>query len=131
MEYKYKTYTKVYEKDVCKHIEDDEEKIEDLMITYWTPLNFEGESFNYLLRNNHVATIPMHNTFFQTVEREWIATLGFSDQYFFEEISKETKDDETIITNNLVKLDLGKKQEIDRDTLIKKHDEEETEVTDI
>lgn len=75
MEYKYKTYTKVYEKGVCKHIENDEEKIEDLMITYWTPLNFEGESFNYLLRNNHVATVPMHNKFFKTVEREWINYL--------------------------------------------------------
>ena len=94
------------------------------MITYWVPDNFSDETFNYLLRKNHDAWIPMHNTFFQTVERKWITNLGFSEQYFFEEISRN----ETIVTNNLVKLDLGLKQEIETDQLIYKQDEPDTPI---
>lgn len=128
MEYKYKTYTEVYAEDVCTFIEDGIEKIEDLMITYWVPDNFSDQTFNYLLRKNHDAWIPMHNTFFQTVEREWITNLGFSEQYFFEEISRVDENNETIVTNNIVKLDLGLKREIETDQLINKHDEPDTPI---
>ena len=126
MEYKYKTYTEVYEEDGCTFFEDGVEKIEDLMITYWVPDNFSDETFNYLLRKNHDAWIPMHNTFFQTVERKWITNLGFSEQYFFEEISRVDENNETIVTNNIVKLDLGLKREIETDQLINKHNEPDT-----
>ena len=128
MEYKYKTYTEVYAEDVCAFIEDGVEKIEDLMITYWVPDNFSDQTFNYLLRKNHAAWIPKHNTFFQTVEREWITNLGFSEQYFFEEISRVDENNETIVTNNIVKLDLGLQQEIETDQLIYKHDEPDTPI---
>ena len=126
MEYKYKTYTEVYEEDECTFIEDGVEKKEDLMITYWVPDNFSDETFNYLLRKNHSVWTPMHNKFFQTIERKWITNLGFSEQYFFEEISRVDENNETIVTNNLVKLDLGLKREIETDQLINKHNEPDT-----
>ncbi len=131
MEYKYKTYTELYIENACSCVEDEVETIEDLMITYWVPSNFSDKTFNFLLRRNHLALIPMQSKFFKTVERSWITNLGFSEQYFFQEIAKETKDGETIITNNLVKLDLGKKQVIDKNILIKKHNNPNTEVRDI
>lgn len=128
MEYKYKTYSEIFKKNACTHIQDNREKIEDLIITYWKPLNFKGNTFNFLLRDNHVATIPMHNNFFKTVARKWINDLGFSEQYFFEEVTKKIKDNETFIKSRLIKLDLGKKQEIETKVLINKQDKEETKV---
>ena len=55
MELNYKTYTEVYEKDGCLHVVDGKEKIDDLMITYWIPLNFKCKTHNFLLRNNHIS----------------------------------------------------------------------------
>tara|TARA_B100001996_G_C18186329_1_gene410319 strand:+ start:10 stop:405 length:396 start_codon:yes stop_codon:yes gene_type:complete len=128
MEYKYKINTEVFLEDGGLHIVDGKEEIEDLMITYWTPLNFEGETFNFLLRDNHVAWVPMHNNFFKTVERAWIDKLNFDEQYFFEELSRVTENNDTIVTNNIVKLDIGSHQEIETSNIINKHDEPDTDV---
>ena len=51
MELNYKTYTEVYEKDGCLHVVDGKEKIDDLMITYWIPLNFECKTHNFYLES--------------------------------------------------------------------------------
>ena len=118
MEYKYKTYTEVFKENACEHIEGGEKKLENLMITYWVPLNFE-------------ATKPMTEKRYNEIEKLWLEKLGFGANYGFEETDSFTKNNELVITNKVVRIDLGSNKEIDTDSLITKHDEEDTEVESI
>ena len=60
MIYKVKKTTHVFETKTCEYIENDIIKLEDLMITFWTPKNFKGKEKNYLLRRNHDNWSIMH-----------------------------------------------------------------------
>ena len=131
MEYTYKTYTEVFKENACEHIEGGEKKLENLMITYWVPLNFEADTYNFLLRNNHEATKPMTEKRYNEIEKLWLEKLGFGANYGFEETDSFTKNNELVITNKVVRIDLGSNKEIDTDSLITKHDEEDTEVESI
>ena len=48
MIYKYKNNSSLSGKGFCKYVQDDKEGIDDLMITFWTPLNFKARESNFL-----------------------------------------------------------------------------------
>lgn len=82
MIYKVKKTTHVYETKTCEYIENDIIKLEDLMITFWTPKNFKAKEKNYLLRKNHDDWVIMHTKKQIKNEHEWLDELNFDKDKF-------------------------------------------------
>ena len=96
--------TQVLEKKACEYIENDIIKLEDLMVTIWKPLNFNGKEKNFCLRNNHDEWQLKHTNRLEVVKRQWIEELNLDpEEYRFEECSRdETKN---TIDFNLIEYD--------------------------
>ena len=102
MELNYKTYTEVYEKDGCLHVVDGKEKIDDLMITYWIPLNFKCKTHNFLLRNNHISREMMIDRRNSQIQKLWLEELNIDPtKYYLKKTNETTKDDITYVDNSL------------------------------
>lgn len=82
MIYKVKKTTHVFETKTCEYIENDIIKLEDLMITFWTPKNFKGKEKNYLLRRNHDNWSIMHTKKQIKNEHEWLDELNLDKDKF-------------------------------------------------
>mgnify|MGYP001162156751 FL=1 len=76
MIYKYKKTTHVYQTKACKYIQDDKEGVDDLMITFWTPLNFKARESNFLLRRNHKFWAGMHQHTYDNIKRQWLDDMN-------------------------------------------------------
>ena len=102
MEYNYKIYTEIYEKDGCLHIVDGKEKIDDLMITYWIPLNFKCKTHNFLLRNNHISSEQMIDRRNSQIQKLWLEELNIdSTKYYLKKTNEKTEDDVTYVDSIL------------------------------
>ena len=49
----------------------------NLMITEYVPKSFEGTTKNFCLRENHDASIELHNNFKSRCMTEWLEELGY------------------------------------------------------
>lgn len=76
MIYKYKKTTYVHQAKACKYVEDNKEGIDDLMITFWTPLNFKARESNFLLRRNHKFWNAMHQHIYDNIKRQWLDDMN-------------------------------------------------------
>lgn len=102
MELNYKTYTEVYEKNGCLHVVDGKEKIDDLMITYWIPLNFECKTHNFLLRDNHISREMMIDRRNSQIQKLWLEELNIDPtKYYLKKTNETTEEDITYVDNSL------------------------------
>tara|TARA_B100001248_G_scaffold248905_1_gene221590 strand:- start:295 stop:696 length:402 start_codon:yes stop_codon:yes gene_type:complete len=78
MIYKFKTITSVYEKNACRYIDetDGEPKINDLMITFWQPINFKGIEKNFLLRKDHKLWDAFLTIELNRLKKVWLEDMG-------------------------------------------------------
>ena len=99
MIYQYITTRRVWEKNGCKHLVGSDIVAEDLIITQWTPLNFNAVPRNFILRKNHYLWDAMH------IVEENRAKTGWLENYFRLDpaIHKINITDETLTDNGLVK----------------------------
>ena len=78
MIFKYRTVTSVHLKDACKYIDEKDglPKINDLMITFWQPLNFKGKEKNFLLRKDHDLWDAFLTIELNQLKRVWLNDMG-------------------------------------------------------
>lgn len=76
MIYQYKKSTHIHQPKACKFEQDGKEGIEDLMITFWTPLNFKARESNFLLRRNHKFWNALHNHTYDNIKKQWLDDMN-------------------------------------------------------
>ena len=74
MIYQYLTTRQIFQKNGCKHLVGSDEVYEDLMITYWTPLNFKAPQKNFILRKDHYLWDAMHTVEENRAKKAWLET---------------------------------------------------------
>lgn len=74
MIYQYLTTRQVFKKNGCKHLVGSDEVYEDLIITYWTPLNFKAPQKNFILRKDHYLWDAMHTVEENRAKKAWLET---------------------------------------------------------
>lgn len=74
MIYQYLTTRQVFQKNGCKHLVGSDEVYEDLMITYWTPLNFKAPQKNFILRKDHYLWDALHTIEENRAKKAWLET---------------------------------------------------------
>ena len=55
----------------------------DLMITYYTPTNFEGTTKNYLLGEDHPHWDRMHQEAIEKFHKEWLIELNYDPEKYY------------------------------------------------
>ena len=79
----YTKETSVFEAGAYVHIVDGAEVVDDLMITYYTPTNFNGTTKNYLLGKNHVMWDSMQQEDLERFHKEWLVELNYDPEKYF------------------------------------------------
>lgn len=85
----YKKETSVLEKDAYVNEVDGQRVVKDLMITYYTPINFEGTVKNYCLGYEHPNWERMHAEYEERMHKEWLVELEIDpEKYHVNSITK-------------------------------------------
>ena len=79
----YTIETSVFEKDAYINVVDGETIVKDLMITYYTPTNFEGTTKNYLLGKDHPHWDRMHQEAVEKFHKEWLIELNYDPEKYY------------------------------------------------
>mgnify|MGYP005733124009 FL=1 len=77
MELKYTKTSLVQQIGGYVHMVDGVEKVDDLMVTYYRPTNFEGTVKDFVLGDNHEFWDQMHEAFETKILQEWMEELGY------------------------------------------------------
>ena len=85
----YTKETSVYEVGAYINVVDGETIVKDLMITYYTPTNFEGTTKNYLLGKDHPNWDRMHQEAIEKFYKEWLVELGYDPTKYH--VANDTK----------------------------------------
>jgi hypothetical protein len=92
MELKYTKTSLVQEVGGYVHMVDGVEKVDDLIVTYYRPTNFEGTVKNFVLGDNHELWDQLHDGFETKILQEWMEELGYSiSDYYVCNLSKTIK----------------------------------------
>ena len=79
----YKKETSVLESGGYVHIVDGAEVVDDLMITKYTPINFEGTVKNFVLGDNHVSWDRIQQEALEKFHTEWLIELGYNTENYY------------------------------------------------
>jgi|TARA_B100000902_G_scaffold398724_1_gene466581 hypothetical protein len=55
----------------------------DIIKTDYVPINFEGTTKNFCLRENHPNSQYLHNNFKNKILTEWLIELGYDTELYF------------------------------------------------
>ena len=102
----YEKKQSIYAEKACEHIVNGVIRYDDLIITYYKPINFSAQPKNFLLRDGHIDWDKKHLDFEMKMHKEWLEELGYNTNKFsvdfetHEIINLETQKEKDLIKQN-------------------------------
>ena len=113
MELKYTKTSLVQQVGGYVHMVDGVEKTDDIIVTYYRPVNFEGTVKNFVLGDNHELWEQLHDAFETKILTEWMIELNYPEtDYYVCNLSKTIKRRQDIGNITAAEKTIQKSEEI-------------------
>ena len=113
MELKYTKTSLIQQVGGYVHMVGDVEKVDDIIVTYYRPTNFEGTVKNFVLGDNHALWDQLHDAFETKILTEWMVELNYPDtNYYVCNLSKTIKRRQDIGNITAAEKTIQKSEEI-------------------